>query len=157
MKNETTDNPNVVAPPPLIYLATLVLGLVLNFLFPLPIFAARTSLIIIGLSLISVAAIVIIAAFRAMALRKTNVEPWKPTTAIVSDGVFGFSRNPIYLSMTLLYFGIALLLNSLWLVLLTLPLLMIVTFGVILREEKYLESKFGAEYTDYKNRVRRWL
>lgn len=107
--------------------------------------------------MIATSAITLFSAFSAMRRRATNVEPWKPTTAIVSDGVFGFSRNPIYLSMTLLYIGIALLLDSLWLLLLIFPLLMIVTFGVIVREEKYLETKFGAEYLDYKNRVRRWL
>ena len=70
---------------------------------------------------------------------------------------YRFSRNPIYVALTGLYLGIAVMLNSLWLIVLLAPLLIVMRLGVIQREEAYLEAKFGAEYTDYKTRVRRWI
>ena len=88
---------------------------------------------------------------------QTAVNPAMSTTAIVSDGVFSFSRNPIYLSLTMLYVGIGLLFNALWALLLLLPLIVVVQNGVIKREEKYLEQKFGDEYLRYKASVRRWV
>jgi protein-S-isoprenylcysteine O-methyltransferase Ste14 len=77
--------------------------------------------------------------------------------ALVVDGPFRFTRNPLYLSLTLLYSGTALLLNLLWVVLLLPIALVIMQFGVISREERYLEKKFGQEYLRYKTRVRRWI
>lgn len=160
MTNENdkkTDNPNVVAFPPMIYLVTLILGLILNYLFPMNFSLPRLPFFIVGLLLILTAGTLAFRAFRVMNLRKTNVNPNLPTTAIVSDDVFSFSRNPIYLSLTLLYIGFAFLFNSIWSLLLLLPLLAIMIFGVILREEIYLEKKFGDEYLDYKKKVRRWI
>lgn len=158
MSDEKRDNPGVVAPPPAIYFAGLVAGLIFNYFFPAAIvFLPRTVGIIAGIVFVAIAGFVIFAAFRAFSAAKTNVEPWKPTKAIVSSGVYGFSRNPIYLAMTLLYVGVALLLDSLWVLLFAVPLLFLINFGVILREEKYLTAKFGKEYLDYKQRVRRWL
>jgi protein-S-isoprenylcysteine O-methyltransferase Ste14 len=158
MSDEKRDNPGVVAPPPAIYFAGLVTGLIFNYFFPAAIvFLPRTIGIIAGIIFVAIAGFVIFAAFRAFSAAKTNVEPWKPTTAIVSSGVYGFSRNPIYLAMTLLYVGVALLLDSLWVLLLIIPVWFLINFGVILREEKYLTAKFGSEYLEYKKRVRRWL
>lgn len=158
MNDKTKDNPGVVAPPPAIYLGALLAGLLLNYFFPLSIFfVPRAICLIAGIVLIAVAGFVIVAAFRAFSAAKTSVEPWKPTTAIVTSGVYARSRNPIYLAMTLLYAGAALLINSLWILLLVAPVLMLINFGVIAREERYLTGKFGDEYTAYKRRVRRWI
>ncbi len=103
-------------------------------------------------------ALLLLASFNTLFQRKgTAVEPWKPTTAIVTDGPFRFTRNPAYLGMALLYIAIALLADAFW-VLVPLPLaLALIDRGVIAREERYLEGKFGAEYTDYRTRVRRWI
>jgi len=87
----------------------------------------------------------------------TNVRPDQPATAIVVDGPFRFTRNPLYLGLTGLYAGVALLVDALWPLLLLVPLLVIVKWGVIHREERYLEAKFGETYRLYKARVRRWL
>lgn len=94
---------------------------------------------------------------RALARARTPLDPRKPTTAIVTAGAFRFSRNPIYLSLLLLYLGIASLINALWIFLLALPLVVVLQRGVVEREERYLERKFGDEYMVYKNRVRRWM
>lgn len=158
MGEEKRDNPGVVAPPPAIYFAGLVAGLIFNYVFPATIvFLPRMAEIIIGIVFVVIAGFVIFAAFRAFSRAKTNVEPWKPTTAIVASGVYRFSRNPIYLAMILLYTGAGLLLDSLWVLLFAVPVLFLINFGVILREEKYLTAKFGGEYLDYQKRVRRWL
>jgi protein-S-isoprenylcysteine O-methyltransferase Ste14 len=95
-----------------------------------------------------------IGAFRR---RRTAVQPWKPSTALVADGPYRFSRNPIYLGFAVTHLGLALALNS-WLALaLLIPCLVVVDRGVIAREERYLAAKFGAPYDVYRARVRRWL
>lgn len=156
MSTETADNPGVIAFPPALYAGTFVVGLLLHFVFPIYLLP-RSMAYVSGILVIVVAGLIVISAFRAMRRASTAVDPSQPTTAIVSDGAFGFSRNPIYLAMTLLYFGIALLFNAFWVLLLLLPLIAVVQTGVIKREEHYLERKFGDEYLSYKARVRRWV
>jgi protein-S-isoprenylcysteine O-methyltransferase Ste14 len=87
----------------------------------------------------------------------TNVRPDQPSLHLVTDGPFRYSRNPLYLSTLGLYGGVTLLVDALWPVLLLIPLLAVLRWGVIAREEQYLERKFGDEYRSYKARVRRWL
>ncbi|GAP98026.1 methyltransferase family protein [Leptolyngbya sp. NIES-2104] len=156
MSEETVDNPGVIAFPPALFAGTLAIGLLLQFIFPVP-FLPRLVAIASGIVVLIGAASISISAFRAMHRAQTAVNPSQPTTAIVSDGAFSFSRNPIYLSLAMLYGGIALLGNALWALLLLLPLIVVVQIGVIEREEHYLERKFGDEYLRYKARVRRWV
>ncbi|MGE5443670.1 MAG: methyltransferase family protein [Ignavibacteriales bacterium] len=99
----------------------------------------------------------IIWSVRTFRLAKTSLIPVKPTTAIVTDGPFRFSRNPIYVGFAFLYLGVGLWLNALWVVVMLVPLLLVIQSYVIVREERYLELKFGQEYLQYKARVRRWL
>ena len=150
------DSAGVRVPPPFIYLGGLVLGFVLEAVLPGSSVPARVqwglggSLLVAGLAL---------AASFNMAFQRhgTAVEPWKPTTAVVSTGPYRLTRNPAYVAMALLYSGIAVLSDALW-ALAPLPLvLLIIDRGVIAREERYLESKFGPEYLDYKGQVRRWV
>ncbi|MBW4603090.1 MAG: isoprenylcysteine carboxylmethyltransferase family protein [Calothrix sp. FI2-JRJ7] len=156
MEEKMSDNPGVIAFPPALYAGTLLIGLLLNFVFPID-FLPRSVTLLLGTLAIICAGLITISAFRAMNRAHTAINPSQPTTAIVSDGVFSLSRNPIYLSLTLLYIGIALLFSALWALLLLLPLLVIMQIGVVKREEIYLERKFGSEYLHYKTRVRRWL
>ena len=87
----------------------------------------------------------------------TNVSPHNPTLAIVKCGPYRFTRNPLYVSLCLLQLGISLRLND-WIALsLTLVLFGMLHYGVVLREEIYLERKFGEEYLAYKRSVRRWI
>jgi protein-S-isoprenylcysteine O-methyltransferase Ste14 len=81
----------------------------------------------------------------------------KPTDAIVAGGPFRFSRNPIYLSMILLQIGVGVWTKSLWFFVLAAISVALLTWGVIMREERYLEQKFGDKYLSYKSRVRRWI
>jgi protein-S-isoprenylcysteine O-methyltransferase Ste14 len=152
------DHPNVIAPPPFIFGAVLLVLLAIDGAVHGPGFGlsseARLLLglvfAIAGMTLIIMAAV----KFRAA---KTFIEPWKPTTALITDGVYAYSRNPIYLGMALGYVGISILGDSV-IALGCLPLpLALVHYGVILREEHYLAGKFGQAYRDYLGRVRRWI
>jgi protein-S-isoprenylcysteine O-methyltransferase Ste14 len=92
-----------------------------------------------------------------LARARTAFDARKPTTTIVSDGAFQYSRNPTYLALTLLYVGFALVLGSPWVLLMVVPAVALTQWGVVLREERYLEAKFGEAYRRYKTNVRRWL
>jgi protein-S-isoprenylcysteine O-methyltransferase Ste14 len=150
------DSAGVVAPPPLIYLGGLAVGFALEALLPGSSVPAAVQWILGGVLL--VAGLALLGSFNTAFHRKgTAVEPWKPTTAIVTTGPYRLTRNPAYLGMTLVYIGIALLADALW-VLVPLPVvLLIIDRAVIAREERYLERKFGQEYLDYKGRARRWI
>jgi protein-S-isoprenylcysteine O-methyltransferase Ste14 len=150
------DAPNVIAPPPLIFSGGLLLGGFVAWHHPFPVFPPTISLVV-GFLLSVVGTGVIVTTWRQMNTAKTNIEPWKPTTAILDSGLFGISRNPIYVAMILIYLGVTCLFNSIWFLPFLPIVLLIIYFGVILREEKYLESKFGDEYLNYKKRVRRWI
>jgi protein-S-isoprenylcysteine O-methyltransferase Ste14 len=154
--NSDEDTAGVVAPPPLIFLAGLIVGFVIEALLPgvdLPPFIQW------GLGgLLVVAGLGLLLWFNTSFSRKgTAVEPWKPTTAIVTTGPNRFTRNPAYLGMALTYIGIAVMSSAAW-VLLPLPfVLAVIDRGVIEREERYLARKFGDEYLGYKRTVRRWI
>ncbi len=96
-------------------------------------------------------------AIRQFRAAGTNVETWRPTEAIVTRGVYARTRNPIYLAMLAIYTGIALGVDSAWLLALVIPLALVLRYGVIAREERYLEAKFGEPYRAYRATVRRWL
>jgi protein-S-isoprenylcysteine O-methyltransferase Ste14 len=151
-----SDTAGVVAPPPLIYLAGLGVGFALEALLPGSSVPAAVQWGLGGV--LVVAGVALLLSFNtAFSRRGTAVEPWKPTTAIVTTGPYRISRNPAYLGMALVYAGVALMSDALW-VLAPLPVVLaVVDRGVIAREERYLERKFGQEYVDYKSRVRRWL
>ena len=87
----------------------------------------------------------------------SNVPTNLPTTSIVDTGPYRFTRNPIYLSMVLGLIGLAIAFNSLWLLLTLVPFALVIRYGVVAREEAYLERKFGDVYRGYRARVRRWL
>lgn len=80
-----------------------------------------------------------------------------PATAVVADGVYSFTRNPMYLGMALIYAGIAIAADSLLTLILLISVLVVIRYAVIAKEERYMEAKFGAAYRDYKARVRRWI
>lgn len=152
------DHPGVIAPPPLIYLGFLLGGWGLGRLAGLPSIGgeAVARVAVAGL-LIGFGLALELWAIGAFRRRRTAVQPWKPSTALVAEGPYRFSRNPIYLGFAVTYLGLALALNS-WLALALLaPCLLVVDRGVIAREERYLSAKFGASYDAYRARVRRWI
>lgn len=150
------DKANVIAPPPLIFAVALVVGYIGQRANPRPVLPqAIAPWLGIGLFLVSLA--VSASALNELRKARTPVDPRKATTAIVRTGAFRLSRNPLYVSLTLVYLGVAALVNSLWIALLIVPTLGVLRFGVIGREERYLERKFGDDYRRYRAEVRRWL
>lgn len=145
-------------PPPLIYVAFLFAGWGLGTLVDEPALGLSTeirrggafALIIFGL-LIEMAALT---RFRRLG---TPPEPWKATTALATDGLYAFSRNPIYLGFALIYLGFATAMNSWAALAMVLPCMVVVDRFVVLSEERYLAGKFGAEWDAYRSKVRRWL
>jgi protein-S-isoprenylcysteine O-methyltransferase Ste14 len=141
--------------PPIIYLAAIIVGLVLHFVWPIG--------FIPGLArafgaLIAVFAIMLfIWAIRTFRSAGTPVPGNRPTTTIVKTGPYRFSRNPIYLAFSLFQTGIALTVNEAWFLATLLPALSVMSFVVIPREERYLEARFTEEYAAYRASVRRWL
>jgi protein-S-isoprenylcysteine O-methyltransferase Ste14 len=150
------DAPGVIAPPPLIYLGGLGIGFVLEALLP--------SVSVPGPLRWSLGSILVVAGlvlarsfFRALRRAHTPVDPYHATTALVTTGPYRLSRNPGYLGMALAFAGIAVLSGALWALRALVPTLIVVDRGVISREERYLERKFGEEYRRYKAQTRRWL
>jgi protein-S-isoprenylcysteine O-methyltransferase Ste14 len=147
--------PGVVAPPPAIYAAALVVGLVLDRVWHvhvLPPGVARVlGPLLLALSLVGLPAIL---AFRR---HRTSPNPYRPSTTLVTDGPYRLSRNPMYVGFTLMYLGVALWADALWPLVLLPVVLLVMQRGVIVREERYLETVFGDEYRAYRARVRRWV
>ena len=142
--------------PPLVYLTSLVSGAVMQLALPLP-FLPATLAVALGVPLVAVAIALFsysVAQFRAAG---TPVPARKPTTVIVRTGPYHFSRNPIYLAFSVFQLGIAISVNSVWLLATLVGAVALIHYVVIPREEQYLERNFGAQYLDYKAAVRRWL
>ena len=150
------DNPGVIAPPPLIYAAGLAAGLLANRLDPTPLLPGALSKVL-GWPLVAGGLSLGPWGFRELRRAGTNVDPYHPTTAIVEGGPYRFTRNPLYVGMALVYAGVSARANALPAALLLPVVLHLVDRGVIKREERYLEGKFGEEYRRYKGRVRRWI
>ena len=153
----STDKPGVAAPPPLLYGGAFVLVLVFRWFWPMPIFSHAPDALWPGLALIVLAVGIAAWGIRTMQAAGTNVNPALPTTAIVTSGPFRYSRNPLYLALTLLYLGLTLAFNTWWGIVVLVPVLIIMHRGVVLREERYLEQKFGETYRQYRSKVRRYL
>ena len=132
------------------------MGLLLHLVLPLHIFPTTLAR---GIGVVCVLASFPLAllTLRVLSRAHTPVDPMKPTTALVTEGPFRYSLNPIYLALTLLYLGVGFLVNALWILLLVVPVLVMIRYGVIAREEAYLTRKFGDVYRQYTVQVRRWL
>ena len=154
--SKTPDRANVIAFPPLLFGSTLALGVLLRFLFPTPLLPAGTALLI-GAALVLIGLPMLLLAFRQMIRNKTTIHPAGTTTTIVRNGLYAYTRNPMYIALTLIYMGGCVMANAYWGFLLLVPLLVAVQKGIIEREERYLTHKFGEEYLRYKAGVRRWL
>jgi protein-S-isoprenylcysteine O-methyltransferase Ste14 len=157
-----TETARVIARPPVLFLGALLLGLVADQLLPLPFPVSRIGLsgwvsTITAGSLILVGIGVLAGGIRNFSSAATPVQGTKPTRALVTTGIHGWSRNPIYLGMFFIYAGIGIAVRSPWVLILTPPLAITLRYGVVAREEAYLERRFGRAYRDYKARVRRWL
>jgi len=151
-----SDNSHVVIPPPLIYAGVFGIGYLLQLAFPFTIFSRMLNLILAVLCIIASSILGIWCLFLFLKAR-TGILPLQPSTTLVIEGPYRFSRNPMYLSLSFIYAGAAFLFEIFWALLLLPIAMLIIHFYVIRAEEHYLEQCFGEEYRTYKKRVRRWL
>ena len=153
---DNQDNPGIRVPPPLIYLVPLVLGVLLDRRRHLP-FLPRRAARALGWPLIGGG--VVLNGWFLQTIREDEVpiRTDKPVPRLTTEGPFRYSRNPSYLTLAVIYAGIAVLRNSLWAILLLPLVVLVIQREVIGREERYLERTFAEEYLDYKRRVRRWV
>ena len=149
----------VITRPPFLYLACLILGLALEHLLPLRLGLPGAAVMqwMVGGGLILIGAAIVAGGVRNFSRAATPVPSNQPVRVLVTTGIHGWSRNPIYVGMFLLYAGIGIAARSPWVLVLALPLVIILRYGVVSREEGYLEQRFGDAYRDYKARVGRWL
>jgi len=155
--NERLDCPNVFAPPPFIFLGAFAAGSVLQALLPkrlladtVPVRTFGGVLLVAGLALSAL----VIRHFRRAG---TPVSPRHASRRLVVSGPYRFSRNPDYAGQALIVVGLGLLFDTPWVLIASVPALLIVRYGVVAREEEYLQARFGEEYAEYRRRVRRWF
>jgi len=157
MISPTDDRANVIAPAPVFFGAALAIGSLMEALVPSGSLVAFEFGDTIGIVLILAAVGIVLSAIYELLQAKTAFDARKSTTAIVSSGAFQISRNPTYLSLAMLSIGIVLVVPSVWLLATSNVAIGVTHWGVILREEVYLEAKFGEPYREYAANVRRWL
>ena len=154
-----TDTPGVIAPPPLIALATVVIGVAGDWLLPLNALASVLNWparIGIGAVLLLAGGALVVVGEQAFKQVGTDVKPWRPSLALATTGIYAHLRNPMYVGAMLMLGGTAALLVSDWLVILLVPTALLLHFVVVRREERYLEAKFGEDYRRYRARVPRY-
>ena len=156
MNIEATSGPGIRIPPPVIYLAALAIGFGLNYLWPISPLSS-SSRYIIGSVVILASGPIVPLVLRRFRRAGTTFDVRKPASALITEGPYRFSRNPSYVSLTLLYLGIGILLNYGWILILVAPVFLVMNLWVVRREERHLEAKFGEEFLRYKAAVRRWI
>jgi len=150
------DTPGVVARPPLVFFGSLLAGLGFHLAWPLRLLPGGTHPAWGGV-VVAGGIVLFVLAVRELRAAGTGIRTCHPTTFLVQRGPYRVSRNPIYLAFALLQLGVAVLVNSAWILGTLIPALGVVRYGVIAREEAYLERKFGESYRRYRASVRRWL
>lgn len=153
-----TGHADVAVFPPLPFALAIVLGVLLQLLWePLRFFPEPWIGHAAGWPVVLAAGVLVVWARRTMSRFGEHANVYRPTKVLISTGPYAFTRNPMYLSMALLYVGISLVVNTVWPIVVLSVVLMVVHYGVIRREERYLEREFGDVYGEYRARVRRWL
>ncbi|MDK1490479.1 isoprenylcysteine carboxylmethyltransferase family protein [Sinorhizobium sp. 7-81] len=155
--NEASDSSGAVVRPPIAWALAVVAGLVLDGLYPLPFLPAAVPAPWLGAVVFLAGLALLIWAATTFRRAGTHIQTTQPTTTIVEEGPYRYSRNPIYTGMFLGLIGFAFGFDSLWLLILLVPFYLVIRYGVVAREEDYLERKFGDAYRAYKSRIRRWL
>ena len=156
MTDTPRDTAGVVVPPPLLFAGFLAAGFLLDAIWPTALLGYPWRFWVGGL-LVLPGLLLMTAGVSRFKRAGTNVPTYRPTTALVTCGPYRYSRNPLYISLFLVYAGIAIVADNLWILALAVPLFLVMRYGVVAREERYLERKFGQAYLDYKAAVRRWL
>lgn len=150
------DHPNVIVKPPFLALGAIAAAFVVDAVWPAA-FLPDAVQYPVGIALFVAGGGLVAWAMRTFRRAGTNVAPWEPTLAIATEGPYRFARNPMYIGLCVAFLGIALAGDSLWAVATLIPVALVLHFGVVKREEAYLEAKFGEAYARYRGATRRWL
>jgi protein-S-isoprenylcysteine O-methyltransferase Ste14 len=156
ISESTKASPDIISCPPLLYMGAMGPGLLLDWLVPLQRFSSA-SCPVAGWILAFAGFVIGFWGVRTFIRAGTNVRPDLPVTALVTDGPFRYSRNPLYMACTIIYLGITLSVGSLWLLVMLIPTLAVMHYKIVRREEEYLEGRFGDSYRAYKAQVHRWI
>ncbi len=152
------DRPNLLAPPPVFFAVCVIAAVIVDHFVPLPIVRdANIARYIAGVVLFAIAIAIAARARNELMRHNEHPNPYKPTNAIVDTGIYGRTRNPLYIAFQIIALGVAAFANSWWVIIAMIPMFLLLHFAVVLREEQYLSGKFGAPYDDYRRRVRRWI
>lgn len=157
MPSPTPDNAGVRIPPPFIYAVPLIVAWLLRGRWPLPFSTTTVGLPTLGRSLIILGVVCALPAFIAFLAVKTSFVPIRPSSHLVTTGIYRRTRNPMYLGFAIAYVGVAVLLWTWWSVLFLPFVIWAMNDYVIAREERYLDSRFGEAYREYRRKVRRWI
>ncbi len=155
--SDTADTANVIIRPPIAWALAALAALALQWLMPLRFMPAAAPSGWVGGAVFAIALSLAAWAIAAISRAGSNVPTNMPTTTIVDTGPYRFTRNPVYLGMFFGLVGLAIAFDSLWLLVALVPFALVLRYGVVAREEAYLERKFGHVYRRYRSRVRRWL
>jgi protein-S-isoprenylcysteine O-methyltransferase Ste14 len=155
----TKDSPGVYVPPPLLYAACFLISFLLQGYFTIrsAFFFHSKAANIIGLIIIIFAFMLAIPALRQFFKTKNTIVLIKPANSLQTTGIYSLTRNPMYLSLLLMYLGMAFIFGNWWTLILVPLLFILITYRIIMPEERYLARAFGEEYAAYKSRVRRWI
>jgi Putative protein-S-isoprenylcysteine methyltransferase len=157
--SEPKDRPGIIAPPPLLALAAIAGILLAGHYSHFPLLPAGWARLRVPLATFLAVAglLLLIAANLTFRRLGTTPNPYRPSTTVVSSGVFGFSRNPMYVAFLALVAAVAIGRDTAWGIVALVILFLVLHFGVVKREERYLSAKFGSAYDQYKQTVRRWI
>ena len=155
--DRVTDRSNAVVRPPVALALAFLVGLAADWLYPLPFVPRAVPGVWTGVAVFASGVALVAWAFATMRRVGTRVETVEPTTVIVTSGPYRYTRNPIYIGMFLGLIGLAIGFDSLWIAIALVPFYLVIRYGVIGREEAYLDRKFGDVYRSYKSKVGRWV
>jgi protein-S-isoprenylcysteine O-methyltransferase Ste14 len=148
---------DVRVPPPLVFLALIIIGVGLSYIRPLESHLSLVPRLTIAIALAAASIALFLSSLSLFRRTGQDPKPWEPTPSLLIQGPYRFTRNPIYVAMTLLQLAIGVARDNMWIVLFALPALAIVHFAAVLPEEAYLSEKFGDSYRQYLRSVRRYL
>jgi protein-S-isoprenylcysteine O-methyltransferase Ste14 len=155
--HKTLDHANVIVVPPLLHLGSIALAIVAQQLLRLEFPLSSTFRAVTGIALLGGGVAISVSFSRTFRRAGQDRNPNTPTPRVITTGLYRYSRNPAYVALIAIQVGVGLLLDNVWILLFLIPALVTMHYGVIIREEAYLERKFGDEYLRYKENVRRWL
>ena len=158
MDDQQSDAAAVRIPPPLVYVAGILLAFAAHrWIWPMPLEVRGALRIPLALAVAATGITVIVLSFQRFRRTAQDPKPWTPTPEIISDGIFLHTRNPMYVGLACVQLSLAIGLGNLWIAAMVLPVLSVVYISAVRPEEAYLEQKFGDEYRAYRSSVRRWL